>query len=735
MKNFYNIICLSAIVAVLMFQTAASAKVDLTALKPSPKHQEESRWVVRLVEKTHYKQTELDDAFSTKILQKYINTLDPNKMYFLGEDVAAFDQWQTRLDDDLKNGQLKPAFDIFNLFKKRVEKQKKFALSVLKSDLSFEEDESYQWDREKAPYAIDQEELNELWRKKVKNDYLGLKLLKKEPKKIKETLSKRYKLTAKRINDMKSDDVFQYFINSYLSLVEPHTGYMEPITSENFEINMKLSLEGIGAVLGNDGEYTSIQTIVKGGPADLEGTLKSGDKVLAVGQDSEGSFEDVIGWGIEDVVQLIRGEKGSTVRLRVIGEDDGPDTLPHVVHIVRDKVKLEQQAAQHKIMKVKDGDTERKIGVIDLPTFYIDFAAYQSGDPNYRSTTRDVKKILEKFKQENVQGVIVDLRNNGGGSLIEAVELSGLFIDKGPIVQTKFSMGKVDVNRDKDPTMAWDGPMVLMVNKLSASASEIFAAAMQDYGRALIVGNQTYGKGTVQNIIQLKDYIRDPEVKVGQLKITRGQFFRINGGSTQNRGVIPDIEFPPTPGIEKYGESSYENALPWNSIASSDYTMFDDLSDEISLLKQRHIERSAVNFEFDFLKKEIELYEKEKDDITVSLSLTERERRVAERKARKEARKEKRAAMLAAVENHNPLLGQVTLLFDSNEELKSADTLAAEQAAAEEAAAEEAEAEEEEPFVDFRLHETARILADFIDIKKQHLIAATDKDKESSNQP
>ncbi len=717
---------MASLIGSLLANQTAVAKTDFEPIKPSPKHQDESRLVVKLVDKLHYKETELDDQFSAEILDKYISVLDPNKMYFLGEDVVAFDRWRSAIDDGLKTGNLKPAYDIFNLFKKRVATQKTFALSVLNSELDFDTAEEFQWDREKAAYAIDQKELNELWRKKVKNDYLGLKLLKKEPEKITETLGKRYKLMAKRIDDMKSDDVFQYFINSYLSLVEPHTGYMEPITSENFEINMKLSLEGIGAVLGNDGEYTSIQTIVKGGPADLEGTLKSGDKVLAVGQDAEGSFEDVVGWGIEDVVQLIRGEKGSTVRLRVIAEDDGPDTIPHVVHIVRDKVKLEQQAAQHQIYKVKDGKHERKIGVIDLPTFYLDFAALQAGDTDYRSTTKDVKKILKKFEDEGVQGVIVDLRNNGGGSLYEAVQLTGLFIDKGPVVQTKFSQGKIDVKRDVNPNIAWKGPMVVMVNKLSASASEIFAAAMQDYGRALIVGGQTYGKGTVQNVMPLNEYINNQEMELGQLKMTMGQFFRINGGSTQNRGVIPDIAFPVSPGFENYGESTYENALPWNSISSSDYTMFDDLSDEISQLKKRHLQRNEVNFEFDFLKREIELYEKEKDEVTVSLSLAERQRKVEERKARKKARKEKRAAMLAAIEP-NPLMGEVTLVFDSNEELKSEDTLLAEQAAAEE----QDEDDEDEEFVDYRLHETARILADFIALKMENLIALADKKTDS----
>jgi carboxyl-terminal processing protease len=728
MKQLLNILILWTI-----SYSLASAKSEIGTLEPSPKHKEESKLVVQLIEKLHYKPSSLDDEFSQKILDKFINTLDPNKMYFLGEDVVSFNRWKNELDDDIKKGELKPAFEIFNLFKQRVATQKAYANSVLDSALEFKTDETYQWDREKSPWAIDQNELNDIWKKKVKNDYLSLQLLKKEPEKIKETLSKRYNLLAKRIEDMKSDDVFQFFINSYLTLIEPHTGYMEPIASENFEINMKLSLEGIGAVLGNDGEFTSIQTIVKGGPADLEGTLKSGDKVLSVGQGAQGTFEDVVGWGIEDVVQLIRGEKGSVVRLSVIGEDDSPDTMPKTVRIIRDKVKLEQQAAQHKIYEVKDGKHSRKIGVIDLPTFYLDFAAYQANDPDFRSTTKDVTKILAKFKEEGVQGVIVDLRNNGGGSLYEAIQLSGLFIDKGPVVQTKVSYGKIDVKKDTDPAIEWDGPLVVMVNKLSASASEIFAAAMQDYGRAVIVGGQTYGKGTVQNVMPLNDYVSDQEVKLGQLKMTMGQFFRINGGSTQNRGVIPDIEFPESPGLENYGESSYENALPWNSIASSDYILFDDLSDEISMLRKNYRERSDVNFEFDFLKTEIELYEKEKDDVTVSLSAATRELKVKERKNRKKELKAKRAEMLAALQP-NPLLGEVKLLFDSKEELKSEDTLNAEQQAEAEIEKKNADAEDElededefDDYVDFRLEETARILSDFINLKLENLLAHVDK--------
>jgi carboxyl-terminal processing protease len=731
-----------------LWLTSASALVIDNPVNPAPKHQQESKILVQLMDELHYQTKALDDELSSKILDEYIAVLDPNKMYFLSTDIADFEPWRTQMDDFIKAGDLKPAFKIFNLFKKRVASRTKHALTLLDKEFDFSQEETYRWDRKKAEWAMTEKDLDEIWRKKVKNDYLSLKLLEKETDDINETLAKRYQVMAKRINNLKSDDVFQYFINAYLGSVEPHTGYMSPITSENFELNMSLSLEGIGAVLMNDGEYTQINTIVKGGPADLEGSLQKGDKILAVGQDSEGSFDDVIGWGIEDVVQLIRGEKGSTVRLRIIGEDDGPETMPKIVKIVRDKVKLEQQAAQYKILDVKEGGAEHKIGVIDLPTFYLDFGALRAGDTDYRSTTKDVKKILNTFKKEGVDGVVVDLRNNGGGSLIEAINLSGLFIERGPVVQTKISSGKRDVKKDVDPRIEWDGPMMVMVNRFSASASEIFAAAMQDYGRAVVVGNQTYGKGTVQNVMRLADYIEDNEEELGQLKMTMGQFFRINGGSTQNRGVIPDIEFPASPGADKYGESEYDNALPWSSIAPSDYNVYADLSDEIVYLKQRFNERSKVNFEFDFLKTENQLYEAQKDDLTVSLSAEARQQKAKEREQRKEQRKAKREAMLAATEP-DPLLGEITVLLDSTDDLLVEDDKQPETAGQanqkdnedgehDKQVADNAEDdsstsdEEEEAYVDFRLHESVRILSDLIDFNQQRLVAKQDKSKQNS---
>lgn len=719
----YKLIFLWAI----LVATAVNAKSTTTAVEVADKHREESRLIVKLIENLHYKESDLNDDFSGKILDKYFETLDPNKMYFMSKDIVSFDKLRTRLDDALKAGKVEPAFEIFNLFRKRVQQRTDFALKQLEQPFDFSKSEQYRWNREKAEWPIDEKSLDEIWRKKVKNDYLNLKLTDKKPEAIKKTLKKRYKMMAKRVKERKSDDVFQYFINAYAGLVEPHTGYMAPRASENFAINMSLSLEGIGAVLGIDGEYTTVDTVVKGGPADLEGSLQKGYKLVAVAQGKDGEFEDIIGWSLEDVVQLVRGEKGSTVRLQVLAPNDELDTKPKTISIVRDKVKLEQQAAQYEIFKVKDQQGEHKIGVIDLPTFYFDFAAFQAGDKDFKSTTKDVKKIVQELKKKQVEGIIVDLRSNGGGSLYEAIQLTGLFIEKGPILQTKSSYGFVSVKQDHNPEIIWDGPMLVMVNHISASASEIFAAALQDYGRAIIVGDSTFGKGTVQNIITLNNEIPKTKEQLGQLKITNAQFFRINGGSTQNRGVIPDIEFPAAPGIENYGESAYDNALPWSSIKPGKYTLYGDLSDEIVWLKTRSDARSDVNFEFDFLDQEVALYQQDKDNDYVSLSKSERETKKAATKKRREALKQKRQALVASQADRNPLLGSVELLFDSAEALSDEPTAEEKIAAAQASPENETdEDEDDELFVDFRLHEAARIMSDFINLQHKQLLAKKD---------
>jgi len=728
-KNLLKFILPS--VLLLTFATAIYAKSIESNLKPEPYQEETSRWLVRLLEQIHYNPVKLDDEFSKKILDKYLDTLDPNKVYFYADDIKQFKTLEYEVDDAIKTGNVDLAFNIFSIYIKRIQERTDYALELLEKPFNFKIEEEYIWDREDLDYVTNEKEMNELWRKRVKNDFLGLKLAGKEEDKIKETLSKRYKRIAKRVAESNNEDVFQYFINSYATLIEPHTSYLAPRTSENFKINMSLSLQGIGALLGEEGEHVAIKKVIKGGPAEKQGELKNGDKIVAIGQGESGSFIDVVGWRVDDVVEKIRGDKGTIVRLSVVSEDDVAGTKPHTIAIVRDKVKLEEQAAQYQILEVKSGTektkTSKKIGVINLPAFYLDFEAKSRGDKDYRSTTTDVRKILNKFKKENVEALVMDLRNNGGGSLIEARDLTGLFIDKGPVVQIKNSRGNISIDRDTDKSIAWEKPIIVLINRASASASEIFAAALQDYGRAVIAGERSFGKGTVQQLIPLNNYVNsNSEKPMGQLKLTLSQFFRINGGSTQNRGVIPDIRFPARAGTDSYGESEYENALPWTSIKKSNYEMQGDLTQEIPYLRKHYKAREKVNPEFSFVKEDYDYYKELKDDITVSLSEKTRKEETKKQEDRKIARKQKRELILKG--EHDALITDVQVTYNSEDDVKSE--------------VDENDDEDEltntennsEPVDDFILMEAARIVNDLIELKKQReqaLIATTVKTEEN----
>ncbi len=713
-----TLIKVTAILVLFSFTQLDAKSIEMD-LKPEPYQKETSRWLVRLLEQLHYKPMKLDDAFSIKILDNYIDTLDPNKVYFYEKDVEGFLAYKTEIDDAIKSGDVELAFKIFTIYIKRIQDRTDYSLSLLEQTFDFSKDEEYIWDREDSPRVSSKVEMDDLWRKRVKNDYLNLKLADKDDAKIKEVLSKRYKRIAKRVSESNNEEVFQYFINSYVTLIEPHTSYLAPRTSENFKINMSLSLQGIGALLGNEDEHVVIKKIIKGGPAEKQGDLKNGDKIVAVGQGAAGSMLDIVGWRTDDAVEKIRGEKGTIVRLSVLSKDDLQGAKTHMISIERDKVKLEEQAAQHQILKVNTGLNEHKVGVINLPAFYLDFDAKARGEKDFRSTTSDVRKILEKFKIEKVDALIMDLRNNGGGSLIEARDLTGLFIDKGPVVQIKDSRGRTNVDRDTDETIAWKNPMVVLTNRASASASEIFAAALQDYGRAIVVGERSFGKGTVQSLIPLDNYSRNNEHPMGQLKLTLSQFFRINGGSTQNRGVIPDIEFPKRAGSDSYGESEYENALPWTSIKRSNYNMQGDLTREIPQLRESYKARELVNPEFVFVKEDFDYYNKLKEDVTVSLSEEVRKTETKKREKRKIERKQKRLSITTG--EQNPLLAEVNVLFNSEDEVVSE--------------IDESEDEDElnntendsEPADDFILMEAARIVTDLLKIKKQQLIASTEK--------
>lgn len=613
-------------------------------VEPLDFHPEINKMVTRILARYHYKKIDLNDSLSSVVFDNYINSLDYNKNYFLKSDINEFEKHRFEFDENLYLGKLLPAYQIFNRYKVRMGERIKYALKRLEQEFDFTKDEYYKIDRKDEDWVETNEELDELWRKKLKHEALNLKLTGKEWDKIKETLAKRYKNYHRAILQFKSEEVFQLYLNSFADAIDPHSNYLAPITSENFNIRMKLSLEGIGATLRNDNEYTKVVSIVPGGPAFKADNLHADDLITGVGQGRDAELVDVIGWRIDDVVQLIRGDKGTTVRLSVLRAKNGIDSRPDTITIVRDKVKLEEQAAHKKLITIREEDTDFKLGVIEIPSFYVDFEARRRGESDYRSTTRDVKKLIGELKEENVDGIIIDLRNNGGGALDEAVELTGLFIDDGPVVQVKQSSGKIEVEEDPDPSIVYDGPMAVIVNRYSASASEIFSGAIQDYGRGLVLGEQTYGKGTVQNLIGLDRFVPSAGDKSGQLKLTIAKYYRINGSSTQNLGVIPDIPFPTPVEPEEYGESAQPSALQWDQIETSQYTKYGDFTTLIPKLLEKHRERILKEPEFNYLMEDIKEYKENKNKIEFSLNeevrRKERDEREAKRKAREEARKQ-----------------------------------------------------------------------------------------------
>lgn len=588
---------------------------------PQPSQVKAARLMTYFLSTYHYKKTPLTDELGATVLDRFIDSLDPSHSYFLASDVEAFERYKTELADDLKEADLAAPFAIFNIYLARLKDRVDYATKLLEDDFDFSRDESYQTDRSEAPWPESREAQNELWRKRVKNDVLGLRLAGKEPDKISETLRGRYEGLGKRMAQLDSEDVFQLFMNAYGGAIEPHTAYLSPRTSENFQIAMSLSLEGIGAVLQREDEYTEIRRIVTGGPADKDGRLKRGDRIVGVGQGDDEPIVDVVGWRLDDVVELIRGPKDSKVRLSVLPANAGLNGPTETVSITRNKVELEEQTAQQEVIEVESGGEQFRIGVIDLPTFYIDFAGRAKGDKEYRSTTRDVRKLLTQLEEENVDGVVIDLRGNGGGSLIEATELTGLFIDAGPVVQVKDAAGEVAVERDPNPGVVYDGPLAVMVDRFSASASEIFAGAIQDYGRGVIIGEPTYGKGTVQNLINLDKFnVGDDESALGQIKITTAQFFRVSGKSTQHRGVIPDIAWPMQVDRNDTGESANDNALPWTSIDAAKFDRVANLEPVMAKADARHLARVEGDEEFGELMDDIESYYESRKNRTVSLN-------------------------------------------------------------------------------------------------------------------
>ncbi len=616
----------TALLILLFTIGSASATIESSApLAPTPEHSVSAVLTTKFIEQYHYKKTRLDDEQSADILNHYIDALDPNRNIFTQADIDSFMRYRSRLDDLLHNGELEPAFEIFRVFNQRRLERADYALARLEQPFDFTRDESYRFDRSEAAWPKNRAELDEIWRKRVKNDVLILSLAKKSDEELKKTLRKRYERLKSRSLQFKSEDVYALFINAYLETVEPHTSYFSPRASENFKINMSLSLEGIGAVLRSVDEHTVVQSVVTGGPADLSGLLHADDRIIGVAQGEEGKIEDVVGWRLDDVVDLIRGPKDSIVRLQILPHESGLDGPPKEITIVRNKIKLEEQQAKKSIIEIPRDGARARIGVITIPTFYMDFDAYARGEKDYRSTTRDTHALIDELMAEGVDGVIIDLRGNGGGSLAEAVSLTGLFIKSGPVVQIRDSEGKVKTNDDDDEAITYTGPLAVLVDRFSASASEIFAGAIQDYGRGIIIGEPTFGKGTVQSIIDLNRFVREPHPTLGQLKLTIAQFFRVNGDSTQHRGVIPDIVFPTAEQSENQGERSLENALPWANIEAANFSHYDSRKPDLMSIEARHRQRIASDEGFAFLLAQAQERHKIMNRTTVSLLKSQRQ--------------------------------------------------------------------------------------------------------------
>ncbi|CAN5348415.1 carboxy terminal-processing peptidase [soil metagenome] len=614
----------------------------LPALAPLPQHAEAASMAAQILTRYHYKATPLDDAMSEKIFDRYLKSLDPDRLFFIQSDVDQFSSARTRLDDAINQEDLQIPFAIFNLYQRRLIERLTYARELLKQDFEFSKNENYYYDREKEPWAKTDAEVRDLWRKRVKNDWLRLKLNGKDAKATREMLDKRYANSLSRAYRFKSEDVFQIFMNAYAMSVEPHTDYLGLRASADFDISMSLSLVGIGAVLQERDEYTTIRELVPGGPAALSTKVGVGDRIVAVGQGNEGAMTDVVGWRVDDVVTLIRGAKDTTVRLDILPADAGPDGKHKIITLVRDKISLEQQAAKKTIipLKDKDGAATRQVGVITLPTFYQDFDARSKGDKEFKSASRDVARLLEDLKKAKVEGVLIDLRNNGGGSLNEAVQLTCLFTGKGPVVQERNSQGNVKVEGCKGTTRAWEGPVGVLINRGSASASEIFAAAIQDHGRGVIIGEPSFGKGTVQTLINLDQRARNEKPKFGELKMTIAQFFRVNGGTTQLRGVVPDISFPTLSDTENFGESSYENALPWSQIKPVLYAPSSEISALQPLLQSRHVSRIAKDKDFQYLLEDISELSAQRKKRMISLNETDRRKERALQEAKLKLRAE-----------------------------------------------------------------------------------------------
>jgi len=677
---------------------SAGTRVDLDGdkpgiLKPDAAQGVITKDLVSLFETVHYKKVPFNDSLSSEIFDEYIKTLDEGKNYFLKSDIDEFEQYRKLLLNDLKEGDLSAMFHIFNVYQNRYLERLNYALSQVKTGFDFTKDEEYTYNRKNENWFASKEEANQIWRKRVKYDMLTLKLSrtateKEDTQKSIETLTKRYQNLISQAEKTNHNDAFQIIMNAFTGAIDPHTNYFNPAYAQAFNEDMARTFEGIGARLVMDNEVVKIMEVLPGGPAFKDKSLQVDDRIVGVAQGNE-EFVDIIGWRLDNAVAKIKGPKGTVVRLKIIPAGQELTSKPKIVSLTRDKIVMEETSAKKEIKTVTGEDGKQyKIGVINVPGFYLDFKAYNAKDPNYKSTTRDVKLILDTLREEKVDAVLIDLRSNGGGSLIEAIELTGLFIDQGPVVQVRDTRNRIDVSNDEDAGTSWDGPMGIMIDRFSASASEIFAAAIQDYGRGIILGTQSYGKGTVQSAIDmsrvispanrllLKAQSKDREdiapgaPEFGQINITMAKFYRINGSSTQHKGVMPDIQFPMVYPADKFGESSEPAALPWDQINATKYSPVADLSNVIAALNKKHETRMKASPEYKYLLQDIDLLTKKEDETEVTLEESKLKKERDENEARMKARNAERRIASGLPADSEDSNKKLTVDFIEDESLK-----------------------------------------------------------------
>jgi carboxyl-terminal processing protease len=622
---------------------ADSTKVSLKSYAPEEQHPAVFQTTLQFISGYHYNKLKIDDAFSSKAFDNYVEHLDPGKVYLLQSDVNDFESFRQGIDDAVMGGSIQPAFEMYNRYQQRLKERIEFAIETLKNDFDYTGDETYIANREKAARCNSVDEMNLLWKKKLKYECLTLRATGKDAKFYLETVSKRYQNLLRIISKTKPEDVFSLFLNSVTELADPHTNYFSPRMAEDFRQSMSLSLEGIGAQLQTENEYTKVTMIIKGGPADKSKLLHANDRIIGVSQGRDSDMVNVIDWRLDDVVSLIRGKKGTLVRLEIIPATDPNKTT--VIELIRDKIVLEDQSAKSSLKLVKRDGVTLKIGVVSLPAFYIDFAAQGRGEADYKSTTRDVRKLIEDLKKQEIDGLVIDLRNNGGGSLQEAVDLTGLFIKSGAVVQVRDANGNIKSEMDHNSGIVYDGPLTVLVNRFSASASEIFAAAIQDYQRGVVIGEKTFGKGTVQNMVELDHFMQVPGKKLGQVKLTIAKFYRVTGSSTQHKGVTPDIELPGVFDGDQYGEDASEFALPWDQISATTFNPLPSLDGARNILRSKHSQRMGNSAEYRYLMEDIAYVKMAREKNEIPLNEVKFK---AENEAREKQKKDREAARAEA---------------------------------------------------------------------------------------